>query len=162
MVVCWSVHTWFGAQVILFDGRKWSGDRQNDMLCCVKGVKIQHQAVPYVMPDMSLQKQWGVSMATCKLAMNSLPTFNPDLLPCCHMLPSDLVRLYQLHCQVFSPEELCGHLASRWRFDNIGLGDVPKACPGRAFKRKESSHGWWPWMRATVLISTYSQVHSYL
>ena len=55
---------------------------QNGMLCCVKGVKIQHQAVPYVMPDMSLQKQWGVSMATCKLAMNSLPTFNPKLLPC--------------------------------------------------------------------------------
>lgn len=90
---------------------------QNDMLCCVKGVKIQHQAVPYVMPDTSLQKQWGVSMATCKLAMHSLPTFNPKLLPCCHILPSDLVRLYQLHCQVFSPEELCGHLASRWRFE---------------------------------------------
>ena len=27
-MVVWSGHSWFGAQVILFDGRKWSGDRQ--------------------------------------------------------------------------------------------------------------------------------------
>lgn len=68
---------------------------QNGMLCCVKGVKIQHQAVPYVMPDMSLQKQWGVSMATCKLAMNSLPTFNPKLCHvaiCCHQILSGCIN----------------------------------------------------------------------
>ena len=56
--------------------------------------------------------------------------------------------------------------ADTWPLGGVSVyigaaGRCTEMDPGRAFKRKESSHGWWPWMRATVLISTYSQVHSY-
>ena len=53
-----------------------------------------------------------------------ITNFQSETVPC---FPSDFVRFYQhFTCQVFSPEELRGHLASRWRFDNIRmLGDVP-------------------------------------
>lgn len=110
---------------------------QNDMLCCVKGVKIQHQAVPYVMPAMSLQKQWGVSMATCKLAMNSLPTFNPKLCHvaiCCHQILSGCINFT---ARFF----LRKSSADTWPLGgvskNIGLGDVPRwtqAAPSKGRK----------------------------
>ena len=111
---------------------------QNGMLCCVKGVKIQHQAVPYVMPDMSLQKQWGVSIATCNLAMNSLPTFNPN----CAML-SDLVLLYQHSLPgFFSGRALRTLGLGLWRFDNIRLlEDLPKAQAAPSKGRKAPMGG---------------------